>query len=240
MESNKLKIAALSDIHIQDHSKGSFVDIFAEISKEAQVLLLCGDLTHNGFPKQAEILCEELTACKIPILAVLGNHDHEDGQAEEIKKILTRSRVTVLDGTSDEIQDVGFAGSKGFCGGFGKYMLASFGEEPIKKFVSESVEEALRLEKAIAKLPSKRKVVILHYSPIAATVFGEPQEIYPFLGSSRLEEPIDRYGISMVFHGHAHHGTPEGVTAQGVPVYNVSYSLMQKLNPKKPYRIVEI
>ena len=240
MESITIKIAALSDIHVTEQSKGTFAEIFTNISKEAQVLVLCGDLTNGGHPAQAEVLCDELASCTIPIVAVLGNHDHEAGHADEVKSILTKSRITVLDGTTTEINGVSFAGSKGFCGGFGKYMLASFGEQPIKTFVKESVDETLRVENAISQMTTKRKVLLLHYSPIVDTVRGEPPEIFPFLGSSRLEEPIDRYDVSMVFHGHAHNGTHQGKTLKNIPVYNVCYSLLRKMDPQKPYKIFEV
>lgn len=240
MEHKKIKIAALADIHVGQNSKGSFVDIFSQISNEADVLLLCGDLTTRGLPEEIEILAQDLTACKIPVLAVMGNHDHESGKHEELKQILIRSRVNVLDGTADVINDVGFAGTKGFCGGFDKYMLSSFGEEPIKKFVDSGVQESLKLEKAISSLQNEHKIVLLHYSPILETVKGEPEAIFSFLGSSRLAEPIDRYNVSAVFHGHAHHGSPEGKTIKGIPVYNVAYPLLKKASPKKPYKIIEI
>lgn len=235
-----MKIAAISDIHVEEHSKGSYTQIFSRISEEANVLLITGDLTHGGLTEQAEVLIEELTACKIPIITVFGNHDHEGGKTDEIKKMLTKSRITVLDGTTEVIQDVGFAGIKGFCGGFGKYMLSSFGEEEIKQFVKVGVEETLRLEKAIATLQTKKKVIALHYSPIIDTVRGEPEQIFPFLGSSRLEEPINRYGVNVVFHGHAHHGTHEGKTQNSIPVFNVAYKIMKNVSPDKPYKIFEI
>ena len=240
MESKRVKIAAIADIHVGPKNKGSLAPIFSQISDEAQVLLLGGDLTYGGLVEEAELLAQELTACKIPVIAVLGNHDHEAGKQEEIKAVLTKSRVTVLDGSTEVIQDIGFAGIKGFCGGFDRFVLAPFGEQSIKTFVDEGVQESLRLEKALASLQTEKKVVLLHYSPIAATVQGEPLEIFPFLGSSRLADPIDRYGVTAVFHGHAHHGSPEGKTPKKIPVYNVAYALMEKLSPQKPYKIIEV
>jgi Icc-related predicted phosphoesterase len=146
----------------------------------------------------------------------------------------------VLDGDTCEIQGVGFAGVKGFAGGFGRRALGPWGEPIIKQFVHEAVNEALKLESALARLRTDKKIVILHYAPIEATVEGEPREIYPYLGCSRLEEPLGRYSVTAVLHGHAHNGAPEGRTAAGVPVYNVALPLMRKLTPHQPFRILDI
>jgi Icc-related predicted phosphoesterase len=145
-----------------------------------------------------------------------------------------------LDGDSTEVLGIGFAGVKGFAGGFGRRALGPWGEDTIKKFVHEAVDEALKLESALARLRNDHLIAVLHYAPIQATVEGEPREIYPFLGCSRLEEPLNRYPVTAVFHGHAHHGQPEGRTARNVPVYNVSMSLMRELFPARPFRIFEI
>jgi Icc-related predicted phosphoesterase len=177
---------------------------------------------------------------KIPVVAVLGNHDCESGQQAEIRTILKDAGVVTLDGDTTEIHGIGFAGIKGFCGGFGRRALGPWGEDIIKKFVHEAVDEALKLETALARLRNDHLVAILHYSPIQQTVEGEPKEIYPFLGCSRLEEPLMRYPVSAVFHGHAHHGQPEGRTRAGAPVFNVSITLMRELFPERPFRIVEI
>src|SRR5438477_7622880 len=178
---------------------------------------------------------------KIPVIAVLGNHDFEGGKPNEIRQILTDSGVNVLDGEATEIAGVGFAGVKGFAGGFGRGALGPWGEHAIKAFVQEAVDEALKLEAALARLRTQRRVALMHYSPIRATVEGEPPEIFPFLGSSRLEEPINRYRVSAVFHGHAHRGTPEGRTSAGVPVHNVSMPLLTRIYPNRPpFLIVEV
>jgi len=146
----------------------------------------------------------------------------------------------MLDGDSTEILGIGFAGVKGFAGGFGRRALGPWGEDIIKKFVHEAVDEALKLESALARLRNDQRIAILHYSPIQATVEGEPLEIFPFLGCSRLEEPLGRYPVTAVFHGHAHHGQPEGFTTKNVPVYNVSMSLMRRLYPERPFRVIEV
>jgi Icc-related predicted phosphoesterase len=239
---SKVRIAAIGDLHVSKNSQGAFQALFTQISNSADILVLCGDFTDYGLPDEARILARELsTSVKIPVVAVLGNHDYEAGKEEEIMRILRDSGVTVLDGEATEIDGVGFAGVKGFCGGFGRGALGPWGEKAIKIFVQEAVDEALKLEAALARLRTQRRVALLHYSPIRATVEGEPIEIFPFLGSSRLEEPINRYRVSAVFHGHAHRGATEGRTSTGVPVYNVAMPLLARSQPDRPpFLIVEI
>jgi len=237
-----VRVAALGDIH---HGKnavsGSLQPLFAQITEDADILVLCGDLTDYGHPDEARALAREITSSvKIPCVAVLGNHDFETGQQAEISKILSDAGVVMLDGDSTEVHGIGFAGVKGFCGGFGRRALGPWGEDIIKHFVREAVDEALKLESALARLRTERLVAVLHYSPIQGTVEGEPREIFPFLGCSRLEEPIGRFPVSVVFHGHAHHGQAEGRTAANVPVYNVSASLMREMFPDRPFRLVDI
>lgn len=212
------------------------------MARASDVLLLCGDLTDYGLPEEAHLLVQELAgSAGVPILAVLGNHDYESGKQEEVRNILCEGGVTVLDGDTCEIRGVGFAGVKGFGGGFGEHALEPWGEEAIKSFVNEGVNEALKLEAALARLQPQRRVVLLHYSPIEGTIASEPREIYPFLGTRRLEEPINRYKVSAVFHGHAHAGCPEGRTSVGIPVYNVARPLLERLDPRRPpFRLLEI
>jgi Icc-related predicted phosphoesterase len=238
-----LRIAAVADLHVKKSAPfGVLKPMFEAASAEADVLLLCGDVTDYGLVEEAKILAREITASlRIPSIGVLGNHDFESGKAEEVVKILTDAGVTMLDGGSHEIEGVGFAGIKGFGGGFGRRQLGAWGEDIIKKFVHESVEEALKLEAALARLRTPQKIAILHYAPIHATVAGEPPEINPFLGSSRLEEPIDRYRCSAVFHGHAHRGTLEGRTKGNVPVYNVAMPLLAaSFEDRPPFRVIEV
>src|SRR5262245_25833152 len=177
---------------------------------------------------------------RIPIIAVLGNHDYDAGQAAAVRSLLTNAGVHVLDGEPCEVAGVGVAGVKGFCGGFGDRALQPWGEDIIKRFVHEAVDEALKLESALAKLRTERRVAVLHYSPIRDTVEGEPAEIFPFLGSSRLEEPLLRYPVTVAFHGHAHHGRLEGRTRDRAPVYNVCLPLLQRESPDRPFRVVDL
>lgn len=237
-----VRVAAIGDLHHGKNAvQGSLQPLFSQITETADILVMCGDLTDYGHPDEARALARELTAAvKIPSVAVLGNHDVESGQQTEIKKILTDAGVVMLDGDTTEIHGIGFAGVKGFCGGFGRRALGPWGESIIKQFVREAVDEALKLETALARLRNDRLIVVLHYSPIQGTVEGEPREIFPFLGCSRLEEPISRFPVSAIFHGHAHHGQPEGRTAADVPVFNVSASLMRQLFSDRPFRLVDI
>jgi Icc-related predicted phosphoesterase len=236
-----VRIAALGDLHFSKTTQaGSLQPLFAQISEAADVLVLCGDLTDYGLADEARGLARELQTLKIPAVTVLGNHDFESGQQAEICRIVADAGVTPLDGDTTEVQGIGFAGVKGFAGGFGRRALGPWGEDIIKKFVHEAVNEALKLETALARLRSERIVAVLHYSPIQETVEGEPVEIFPFLGCSRLEEPLLRYPVTAVFHGHAHHGRLEGRTHANTPVYNVSWSMMRERNPDRPFRIVEI
>lgn len=232
--SNSVRFAAVGDLHVTKDSAGTLRGIFAQASETADALLLCGDLTDYGTAEEAQVLADELSVVKIPIIAVLGNHDYESGQQHRVSEILTHAGVRVLDGEPCEIGGVGIAGAKGFAGGFGRGSLGSWGEAAIKQFVQEALNEAMKLEAALAKLRTPRRIALLHYSPIAGTVQGEPVEIFPFLGSSRLEEPLLRYPVDAVFHGHAHRGTLEAKTINGVPVFNVSKPLLLRTRPDKP------
>lgn len=240
-EPNRMRIAAVGDLHRDHMDNASFQRLFSHAGENADVLVLCGDLTDYGLPDEAKQLAAELIQVKIPVIAVLGNHDFESGQSDAITHILSDVGVKVLDGQGYQVGQVGFAGVKGFGGGFGTHTLEPWGEAAIKSFVQEAVSESLKLELALSRLRTPWRVGILHYSPIAATVAGEPPEIYPFLGSSRMEEPLNRYHVSLAFHGHAHRGDLEGKTRDGTPVYNVSYPLLRRAFPDQPpIRIVEL
>ncbi|HEX2385562.1 MAG TPA: metallophosphoesterase [Candidatus Binatia bacterium] len=238
---SSVRLAAMGDLHYTKTSHGKLKPVFEEIADSADILLLCGDLVDYGLPEETEILAKELSIVKIPILAVLGNHELEAGKQDEVQRILAGAGVNILDGTACEIQGIGFAGVKGFAGGFGRHSLQPWGEQGIKRFVQETIDEALKLESALAKLRTQQRIAMLHYAPIQATVEGEPPPIFPFLGSSRLEEPLNRYGVTAVFHGHAHQGRPEGRTQTGVPVYNVAIKVLKQHFPDRPiFRVIEV
>lgn len=237
-----VRIAAMSDVHYGKTSHGKLHQVFTQVTEHADVLVLCGDLTDYGLPEEARVLAKDLaSAVRIPIVTVLGNHDFESAQEAEVASILTDAGVRVLDGDSVEIHGVGFAGVRGFCGGFGRGALGAWGERVIKQFVHEAIEEALKLESALAKLNTTSRIAVLHYAPIRETVQGEPEEIFAFLGSSRLEEPLSRYPVDAVFHGHAHRGSVEGRTAGGIPVFNVALPLLEDQFPDRPpYKMFEV
>ncbi len=240
----KTRIAAVGDIHVRESDRGKWKDYFRTVSEKADVLLLCGDLTDTGHAREAVVLAEELTACTIPVIGVLGNHDYEADEHVAIREALVGENVHILDGESVVVRDVGFAGVKGFGGGFDRYMMPMFGEPMFKQFVQECVDEALRLDRALARLDNEnaemKKIVLLHYSPIKATVEGEPEAIMPFLGSSRLVEPINRRQVVAAFHGHAHYGTLEGETSAGVKIFNVSKPILQRAGYETPFYLLEV
>ena len=241
-ENNKTRIAAVADIHVKSTDKGRWTDYFREISRHADIFLIGGDLTDTGDEAEAQVLSDELKNCNIPVVAVLGNHDYEKGRQKLIRQIVHNENVHILDGEAIVIGNIGIAGVKGFGGGFDNHMLSMFGEEGMKAFVKEGVDEALRLDRALNRLEQEyeniKKVVLLHYSPIKDTIIGEPEQIFPFLGCSRLAEPIIRQEIAAVFHGHAHKGVLEGELQNGIKVYNVARPILQKAG--LPVLILEV
>ncbi len=242
-DNGKLRVAAVADIHYGRNSQGKLQALFTEIAHSADVVLLCGDLTDYGLAEEAQILAKDLAAMAqiIPMLGVLGNHDFESGQQAQVRQILIDAGVQMLDGETCEVNGVGFAGVKGFGGGFDRYMVTPWGEEAMKVFVREAVEEALKLETALAKLVTRQRVAVLHYAPIRATVEGESPEIFAFAGCSRLEDPLDHFHVLAAFHGHAHHGAPEGRTRGGVPVFNVAVPVLERAFPDRPpYVLFEV
>lgn len=244
MEKKGIKIAAVGDLHMRVTDKGMWAEHFKKVSNDAQVLLICGDLTDTGDEEEAEALAEELKSCSIPVIAVLGNHDFEKGRQKIIRQIFTDRNITILEGESVIVEGIGFAGVKGYGGGFDNHMLSMFGEDAMKAFVQEAVNESLQLDRALARLeqedPEIPKIVLLHYSPIKDTVVGEPEQIYPFLGCSRLIEPLHRRKVHATFHGHAHAGRLEGVTSQGVKVFNVALPVLKAAEGAYPFYILEV
>ncbi len=233
-------IAAVGDLHFGSGATQPFPSLHENLGN-ANVLVLCGDLTDHGTAEETHALVRELAKVRIPMIAVLGNHDYESGEQEEVTKILIGGGITVLDGSAIEIEGVGFAGTKGFLGGFGRRTLEPWGEAGVKAFVREAMDECVKLEKALARLRTEKTVAVMHYAPVQATVEGEPPEIFPFLGCGRLEEPLNRYGVSVVFHGHAHRGTLAGRTQNGAPVYNVSLPLLRATGgPNTALHFVEL
>lgn len=241
-EKSRIRIAATADLHCGVASQGAFQWLFTYVAEHADVLLLCGDLTERGSSDEALVLAREITsAARLPIVAVLGNRDYESDEVPEIRRILGHAGVHVLDGDAVTVLGVGFAGVKGFSGGFGERVLGAWGEPLVKQFASEAANEASRLAQALARLDTPRRIALLHYSPCRSTVEGEPAELVPFLGSSRLDEAFRTTPVDAVFHGHAHNGALEGRTSGGAPVYNVALPLLRRRLPSTPpFRVIEI
>jgi len=226
-----IRVAAVGDLHLgregQGMSRSVLSRLMSEAEDQADLLLLCGDLTSHGLPEEIREVADALGALTIPSVAVLGNHDFEAGSQAEISRLLSDRGVHVLDGDAVELLGIGIAGVKGFAGGFGRSSLTAFGEPMIKQFVQEALDEALKLENALRRVSAPVKIAIMHYAPIPDTLAGEPPEIMSFLGSSRLLPPIEAMGVDVIFHGHAHIGVLEGRTPGGIPVFNVAYPVLQ-------------
>jgi Icc-related predicted phosphoesterase len=237
-----VRVGAVADLHYGKNSQGTLQGLFEHATRSADVLLLGGDLTDFGLPEEAQALARDLAAfARVPVVAVLGNHDFQAGKQQEIANVLREAGVMVLDGEAVEVRGVGIGGAKGFVGGFGRGTLEAWGEDAVKVLVREAIDEALKLERALARLKQPQRVALLHYAPVRATVEGEPTEIFAFLGCGRLEEPLNRYGMTAVFHGHAHRGTAQGQTSTGIPVYNVALPLLTKeLAGRPPLRVLEL
>lgn len=227
MDGRRVTVAAIGDLHVDESMRGAYVDLFAHAGREADVLVVAGDMTTHGRPEQMRAFVDELRGVEIPIVAVYGNHDYEGETIVESTAILHDRGIHVLDGDHIVVDGIGFAGIKGFAGGFGRGSLAPFGEALIKNFVQAAIDDALSLENALRSLQTELKIAVLHYAPIPDTIKGEPEVIYPFLGSSRLLQPLETYGADVIFHGHAHHGTLEGHTPSGIPVYNVAKQVLE-------------
>ena len=204
------------------------------------MLVIGGDLTDLGQPQQAQVLIEVLDACRVPVVAILGNHDYESGGPDVLSQLFVEAGVYLLDRSSVVIDGVGFSGVKGFCGGFKGTAANAFGEDLFKAWVDEGILEAKALESELRELETERRVAVLHYSPIRTTVEGEPPEIHAFLGTSHLAHALDGGGPTLAFHGHAHHGSFRGKTPGGVPVFNVSVPVLENEGFRRPYLVVEV
>jgi Icc-related predicted phosphoesterase len=235
-----MRIAATADLHYSAQRYPQFHDQLGRVRDDADVLVVAGDLTNYGQVAEMEELLNQLMRVRVPIIAVLGNHDYESGAQAALMKMMTDAGIKVLDGTAYERDGVGFAGAKGFPGGFGRGMLTAFGEPEVKAFVQTGIDESLKLERAMSQLRTEKRVVVIHYAPIGDTIEGEPPEIFPYLGSSRLAEVIDRHGANLVLHGHAHHGKPNGKTTAGVPVHNVAVQVLQGEIQGALYKVFDV
>jgi Icc-related predicted phosphoesterase len=222
-----IRVAAVGDLHAGPDSAGTIRPRFEGVAERADVLLLAGDLTRRGTVEEGQILARELLDVGVPVVAVLGNHDHHSGRKDQVRRQLEGAGVTVLEGEATTVEvegtSVGIAGTKGFGGGFAGASATAFGEDEMKAFVGHTEQVAASLESALGKIEDADvRVALLHYAPIEGTLSGERLEIYPFLGSYLLAEAIDRVGADVVFHGHAHRGTEKGATPAGIHVRNVA------------------
>ena len=227
-----VRVAAVGDVHLGVESAGKLRPHFAHVAERADVLLLAGDLTRVGDPEEAAVLADELRDLAVPVVAVLGNHDHHSDAGDMVVKLLDDAGVTVLEGGTTTVDvdgtSLGIAGVKGFGGGFAGACGSEFGEPEMKAFMVHTREVATALEESLASLDTDVRVALLHYAPVEATLQGERLEIYPFLGSYLLAEAVDRAGADLVVHGHAHGGTERGVTSGGVPVRNVAQPVLRR------------
>ncbi|QHE69548.1 hypothetical protein GFS60_03116 [Rhodococcus sp. WAY2] len=221
-----MRIAAVGDVHLAEDARGLLRPALDKLHEHADVLLLAGDLTRHGTVEEASVVADEFRDLGVPVIAVLGNHDHHCDAADEITALLESRDITVLEGTTATVavdgQTLGVAGIKGFGGGFAGKCASAFGERQMKDFAGHTVEVAAELRRALSTLETDIRVALTHYSPISDTLHGEPPEIYPFLGSYLLGEPIDEFGVDLAVHGHAHAGRERGTTPGGVRVRNVA------------------
>lgn len=227
-----MRLAAIGDLHFGVDSAGTLAHHLASIEKDADVLLLAGDLTRRGLAEEAAVLADELQGVEVPVVAVLGNHDYHSNATAEIRTVLEAKGVKVLDGKSTVLEiggeTLGIAGTKGFGGGFAGACGTEFGEPEMKAFIGHTKSVARDLQAGLEEMETDYRVALLHYSPVEDTLLGERLEIYPFLGSYLLAEAIDNAGADLAVHGHAHHGTETGSTPRGVPVRNVAQPLLQR------------
>jgi Icc-related predicted phosphoesterase len=234
-----MKLAAVADIHLKPEEQEKNIAAFSVVNELADVLVVAGDFTNHGLPDEMRGVLAVLEHVHIPIIGVLGNHDHESGNQDELAGMLRVGGVHLLDGHCFEVDGVGFAGTKGFAGGFSPYELMPFGEFGIKTFVEVAEREAIKLDYGLEQLKTPIKIAITHYAPIKDTVVGEPEPIFPFLGSSRLQRAIDKHKPALALHGHAHHGTFSGESKGGVRVCNVALNILKERGEQHPFALFE-
>jgi Icc-related predicted phosphoesterase len=226
------RIAAVGDVHMDVDVLGRFRPALSGIGDHADLLLLAGDLTRHGTAQEARCVAEEFGGLPVPVIAILGNHDYHSDQEQAVTEVLEEAGIRVLEGESTIVDceggPVGIAGAKGFGGGFAGRCASAFGEPEMKSFVEHTEASAERLARALKNVGTQCKVALTHYSPVPDTLVGEPLEIYPFLGSYLLAEAIDAAGANLAIHGHAHHGSPRGLTPGGVRVRNVAHPVIRQ------------
>ncbi|KOX31061.1 metallophosphoesterase [Saccharothrix sp. NRRL B-16348] len=226
-----IRIAAVGDVHLGEDARGRMRPALEQLGEQADVLLLAGDLTRHGTVSEARVVADEFGGLAVPVVAVLGNHDHHDDRPDEVTAVLRDGGITVLEGETATVgvdgHTLGVAGVKGFGGGFAGKCGSAFGEPEMKAFIRHTTEIADSLRVALDSLTTDVKVALTHYSPVPDTLRGEPPEIYPFLGSYLLGEAIDASDTHLAVHGHAHFGNEHGMTPGGVRVRNVAQPVIR-------------
>lgn len=235
-----MRLAAVADIHLKVENHEHDVRAFSPVNELADALVIAGDFTNHGMPEEMRGVLAVLDHIRIPIIAVLGNHDHESGHQDELAGMLRLAGLHLLDGHCFEIDGVGFAGTKGFCGGFAPYELMPFGEQGIKTFVEIAEREAIKLDYGLAQTQAPRKVAISHYAPIKDTIVGEPEPIFPFLGSSRLQRALENHRPVLALHGHAHKGVFSAETKSGIRVCNVALPILRQRGEEHPFALFNL
>jgi Icc-related predicted phosphoesterase len=227
-----IRIAAVGDVHMDEDVVGRFRPALEELPDCADVLLLAGDLTRHGTEAEARCVAREFGGLGVPVVTVLGNHDHQCDEVPQVIKVLTDAGITVLEGEGIVLEcasgRLGVAGVKGFGGGFAGRRASDFGEPEMKAFVRTTNDSAEALGRALRGLHCDLLVALTHYSPVPDTLLGEPLEIYPFLGAYQLGQAIDSAPTALALHGHAHAGSPRGTTPGGVPVRNVAHPVIEQ------------
>jgi uncharacterized protein len=228
----KIRVAAAGDIHCAEPLRERIARAFADLEGKADIALLAGDLTTHGEPEEAAVLADACRSLKLPVYAVLGNHDFHVNRCDEVIRVLEEAGIHVLE-RGFAVQEVGvlelgIVGTKGFVGGFPGAELPDFGEPLLREVYAETTREVEALEAGLEQVSGcHRRVVLLHYAPIPETLVGEPETIWAFLGSSRLAAPIGAHRPDLVLHGHAHRGTFTGALGP-VPVRNVAVHVIGK------------
>ena len=226
-----IRVAAVGDVHLGVDTRGILRPAYESIAEHADLLLLAGDLTRLGTVEEGEVVADEFAGLDVPVVAVLGNHDHQSDAEDKIAALLADRGITVLEGSATVLRvnevRVGVAGAKGFGGGFAGKCGHAFGEREMKAFIHHSEDVAEQLRTALLGLTADVRIALTHYSPSVDTLRGEPPEIFPFLGSYLLAEAIDDTAVDLAVHGHAHYGSEAGTTAGGVRVRNVAQPVIQ-------------
>jgi uncharacterized protein len=221
-----IRVAAAGDLHCAEPLRERITRAFAALPGESDLVLLAGDLTTHGLPEQAAVLADACRDLPLPVVAVLGNHDHHSGCPDEVADVLRQAGISVLDRQHLVLEvgetEVGIVGIKGFVGGFPGAEIPDFGEHLLREIYRETSREVEALAAGLEAIAGcHRTVVLMHYAPTSETLVGEPEPIWAFLGSGRLAAPIGMHRPDLVVHGHAHNGSPLGSVGE-VPVRNVA------------------